>query len=230
MKCPFCHDTDNRVIDSRLSKDSNMIRRRRECSHCNRRFTTYERVEEMMPLVIKKDGRRESYDRIKIINGLKRACEKRPVSINTIETIADRIERNLQERGEKEIPSSAIGEALMRELHDTDQVAYVRFASVYRSFKDINEFMVELEELIKERKSAPVKNSPQPRRGGSRSTRTHNVQRGDWPRAIASNRSRLMVVSVMPGHLGGLGVLAEERHALLGVEVGFTRGPSRRRR
>jgi transcriptional repressor NrdR len=152
MKCPFCHETENRVIDSRLSKDSNMIRRRRECSQCSRRFTTYERVEEMMPLVVKKDGRRETYERIKIINGLKRACEKRPVSINTIEAIADRIERNLQERGEKEIPSSVIGEATMRELHDTDEVAYVRFASVYRSFKDINEFMVELEELLKERK------------------------------------------------------------------------------
>ncbi|MCE3239519.1 MAG: transcriptional regulator NrdR [Deltaproteobacteria bacterium] len=152
MKCPFCHETENRVIDSRLSKDSNMIRRRRECSKCSRRFTTYERVEEMMPLVVKKDGRRETYERIKIINGLKRACEKRPVSINTIEAIADRIERSLQERGEKEILSSVIGEATMRELHDTDEVAYVRFASVYRSFKDINEFMVELEELLKERK------------------------------------------------------------------------------
>ena len=140
MKCPFCHETDNRVIDSRLSKDSNMIRRRRECSKCNRRFTTYERVEEMMPMVVKKDGRRESYDRMKIINGLKRACEKRPVSINTIESIADRIERSLQERGEKEIPSSVIGEATMRELHRTDEVAYVRFASVYRSFKNINAF------------------------------------------------------------------------------------------
>jgi transcriptional repressor NrdR len=156
MKCPFCHETENRVIDSRLSKDSNMIRRRRECERCSRRFTTYERVEEMMPLVVKKDGRRESYDRIKIINGLKRACEKRPVSINTIETITDRIERALQERGEKEIPSSVIGETLMRELHDTDPVAYVRFASVYRSFKDISEFMVELEELLKERKGGPA--------------------------------------------------------------------------
>ena len=155
MKCPFCHQTQNRVIDSRLSKDSNMIRRRRECESCSRRFTTYERVEEMMPLVVKKDGRRETYDRLKIINGLKRACEKRPVSINTIEAIADRIERSLQERGEKEIASSVIGETLMRELHDTDPVAYVRFASVYRSFKDINEFMVELEELLKERKGAP---------------------------------------------------------------------------
>ena len=109
-----------------------------------------------MPLVVKKDGRREAYDRGKIVNGLKRACEKRPVSINTIEAIADRIERTLQERGEKETHSSVIGEAAMRELHDIDQVAYVRFASVYRSFKDINEFMVELEELIKERKSMPA--------------------------------------------------------------------------
>ncbi len=141
-----------------------MIRRRRECERCTRRFTTYERVEEMMPLVVKKDGRREAYDRIKIVNGLKRACEKRPVSINTIETIADRIERTLQERGEKEIPSSVIGEALMRELHDTDPVAYVRFASVYRSFKDIGEFMVELEELIKERKGLPLAKTAEPGR------------------------------------------------------------------
>lgn len=157
MKCPFCHETENRVIDSRLSKDADMVRRRRECLKCGRRFTTYERVEETMPLVIKKDGRRESYDRIKVISGLKRACEKRPVSINTIEAVADRIERGLQERGEKEIPSSVIGESAMRELHDIDQVAYVRFASVYRSFKDINEFMVELEELLKERKGLPAK-------------------------------------------------------------------------
>jgi transcriptional repressor NrdR len=163
MKCPFCHETDNRVIDSRLSKDSNMIRRRRECSKCSRRFTTYERIEEMMPLVIKKDGRRETYDRQKIINGLTRACEKRPVSINTIEAIADRIERSIQERGEKEIPSSVIGEATMRELHELDPVAYVRFASVYRSFKDISEFMVELEELIKERKGGSTGRMAVPR-------------------------------------------------------------------
>jgi len=166
MKCPFCHETDNKVIDSRLSKDGNMVRRRRECLKCARRFTTYERVEETMPLVVKKDGRRENYDRIKIVNGLKRACEKRPVSINTIEAIADRIERGLQERGDKEIASSVIGEAAMRELHDIDQVAYVRFASVYRSFKDINEFMVELEELLKERKGVP-------RQGGQRQKRGH---------------------------------------------------------
>lgn len=140
-----------------------MIRRRRECERCNRRFTTYERVEEMMPLVVKKDGRRESYDRLKIINGLKRACEKRPVSSDAIEMITDRIERTIQERGEKEIASSVIGEALMRELHATDPVAYVRFASVYRSFKDISEFMVELEELLKERKGIPLAKAAGPR-------------------------------------------------------------------
>jgi transcriptional repressor NrdR len=117
----------------------------------------------MMPLVIKKDGRRETYDRQKIINGLTRACEKRPVSINTIEAIADRIERSIQERGEKEIPSSVIGEATMRELHELDPVAYVRFASVYRSFKDISEFMVELEELIKERKGGSTGRMAVPR-------------------------------------------------------------------
>lgn len=133
-----------------------MVRRRRECLKCTRRFTTYERVEETMPLVVKKDGRRETYTRLKIVNGLKRACEKRPVSINTIEAITDRIERGLQERGEKEIQSAIVGEAAMRELHGIDQVAYVRFASVYRSFKDIGEFMVELEDLLKERKSMGV--------------------------------------------------------------------------
>jgi transcriptional repressor NrdR len=169
MKCPFCHETDNKVIDSRLSKDANMVRRRRECLKCARRFTTYERVEETMPLVVKKDGRRESYDRIKIVNGLKRACEKRPVSINVIEAIADRIERGLQERGDKEVPSSFIGETAMRELHDTDEVAYVRFASVYRSFKDINEFMVELEELLKERKGLTARQMAQKQKKGHES-------------------------------------------------------------
>ncbi len=151
MKCPFCADLENRVIDSRLSKDGAVIRRRRECDRCQRRFTTYERVEEMLPLVVKKDGGREEFDRGKIIAGLKKACEKRPVSIATIEEIADRIERGLQERGEKEVPSSVLGEAVMRELHKLDQVAYVRFASVYRSFKDAGEFMRELQDLIQER-------------------------------------------------------------------------------
>jgi transcriptional repressor NrdR len=152
MKCPFCRDLENRVIDSRLTNDGDAIRRRRECFHCKRRFTTYERIEEMLPMVVKKDGRRELFDRQKIVSGLKKACEKRPVSISAIEQTADRIEQALQERGEKEVPSSVIGEAVMRELHELDKVAYVRFASVYRSFKDVSEFMHELEELIEERR------------------------------------------------------------------------------
>jgi transcriptional repressor NrdR len=152
MKCPFCRDLENRVIDSRLTNDGDAIRRRRECFHCKRRFTTYERIEEMLPMVVKKDGRRELFDRQKIISGLKKACEKRPVSIAAIEQTADRIEQALQERGDKEVPSSVIGEAVMRELHQLDKVAYVRFASVYRSFKDVSEFMHELEELIEERR------------------------------------------------------------------------------
>jgi transcriptional repressor NrdR len=155
VKCPFCRDLENKVIDSRLSKEGDVIRRRRECLQCTRRFTTYERAEEALPLVVKKDGRREPFDRMKIVAGLKRACEKRPVGIEAIESVVDRIERGLQERGEKELPSSAIGEALMRELHGLDKVAYVRFASVYRSFEDIGEFMEELEALLKERRGDP---------------------------------------------------------------------------
>lgn len=152
MKCPFCRDLENKVIDSRLSKEGDVIRRRRECLQCTRRFTTYERAEEAFPLIVKKDGRREPFDRMKIVAGLKRACEKRPVGIEAIEAVVDRIERSLQERGEKELPSSTIGEALMRELHGLDKVAYVRFASVYRSFEDIGEFMEELQTLLKERR------------------------------------------------------------------------------
>ncbi len=155
MKCPFCSDLDNRVVDSRLTQDNDVIRRRRECGRCKRRFTTYERVEEVLPMVVKKDGRREVFDRMKIVAGLRRACEKRPISIDTIEQLTEAVERGLQERGEKEIPSSAIGEMVMRELHKLDKVAYVRFASVYRSFKDVGEFMRELEDLIKERRKQP---------------------------------------------------------------------------
>jgi transcriptional repressor NrdR len=153
MKCPFCTLVDNRVIDSRLSKDKRVIRRRRECLECGRRFTTYERVEENLPLVIKKDGRREQFDRNKILIGVKKACEKRPISIDTIEKIADRIEQFLQDKAENEVYSSEIGEEVMKELYNLDQVAYVRFASVYREFKDINAFMNELKELLKEDKS-----------------------------------------------------------------------------
>src|ERR1035437_2014678 len=164
MKCPFCRDLETRVIDSRLGKDGDVIRRRRECLQCKRRFTTYERVEEMLPMVVKKDGRRELFDRQKIISGLKKACEKRPISIAAIEETADRIEQALQERGEKEVPSSAIGEAVMRELHTLDKVAYVRFASVYRSFKDVGEFMRELEELIEERRGTSGRKARRPSR------------------------------------------------------------------
>jgi transcriptional repressor NrdR len=155
MRCPYCRDLENRVVDSRLGKDGDAIRRRRHCEHCGRRFTTYERVEEALPMVVKKDGRREPFDRGKIVNGLKRACEKRPVSIDTIEALADTIERTLQERGDKEVTSRDVGEMVMRALHELDPVAYVRFASVYRSFRDVHEFMRELEELIAKRHGAP---------------------------------------------------------------------------
>jgi transcriptional repressor NrdR len=148
MKCPFCGFADTKVIDSRLGREGNNIRRRRECVDCERRFTTYERVEETLPLVVKKDGRREPFDRLKIISGMQRACEKRPVSIATVEKLVDRLEVTLQESGEKEIEASRIGKAVMEALHDIDEVAYVRFASVYRQFKDINEFMSELKEIL----------------------------------------------------------------------------------
>lgn len=149
MKCPFCGHPDSKVVDSRPDKGGATIRRRRECESCAKRFTTHERVEEMLPLICKKDGRREPFDRLKVVAGIKKACEKRPVSIEEIERMADRLEARLQESGEREIPSSQVGEWIMKELHDTDEVAYVRFASVYRSFKDISEFMDELQELLK---------------------------------------------------------------------------------
>lgn len=148
MKCPFCGFVDTRVVDSRLGREGNSIRRRRECIECVRRFTTYERVEEMLPLVIKKDGRREHFDRSKIIAGMQRACEKRPVSIATIEKNVDALELRFQEAGEREVESSRIGEAVMEALREMDEVAYVRFASVYRQFKDINEFMSELKGIL----------------------------------------------------------------------------------
>jgi transcriptional repressor NrdR len=154
VKCPGCRDLNNRVIDSRLGKDGDVIRRRRECERCSRRFTTYERVEEFLPAVVKKDGRREPFDRAKILAGLTKACEKRPVSVAAIEAVADRIERTVADRGEKEVASAVIGEAVVQALRELDTVAYVRFASVYRSFQDIDEFVEELEGLIKERRIA----------------------------------------------------------------------------
>jgi transcriptional repressor NrdR len=152
MKCPGCGFKENKVVDSRLTKESDVIRRRRECFECGRRFTTYEKIEEHLPFVIKKDGRREPFDREKILTGIKKACEKRPISLTTMEELISRIEKSLLEIGDKEIPSGIIGEKIMRELHELDEVAYVRFASVYRQFRDINEFMSELKELLDEKK------------------------------------------------------------------------------
>ena len=152
MQCPFCQSPNSSVIDSRDSGDGEAIRRRRECESCQKRFTTYERVEELLPLVIKKDGRREAFSRQKLVMGLQKACEKRPISREKIEEMVDRIEQGLQEMGEKEIISKEIGKRLMKELHQLDQVAYVRFASVYREFKDVNQFMDELKGLLKEPK------------------------------------------------------------------------------
>jgi transcriptional repressor NrdR len=149
VRCPFCNHVEDKVVDSRLSKEGDVIRRRRECISCERRFTTYERVEGNFPMVIKKDGRRETFERQKILQGLKKACEKRPVSMTTLEEAVTQIEKKIQEMGESEIPSNIIGEEVMRKLHDLDPVAYVRFASVYREFKDINEFMSELKDLLK---------------------------------------------------------------------------------
>jgi transcriptional repressor NrdR len=144
MKCPFCAHGENKVIDSRISKDGDAIRRRRECLGCGKRFTTYEFVEEVLPMVVKKDGRREPFDRTKIRAGIKKACEKRPISTDTIEALVDNVQRACQEFQGKEIPSSVIGEKIMRELQTLDGVAYVRFASVYRQFRDVSDFLEEL--------------------------------------------------------------------------------------
>jgi transcriptional repressor NrdR len=152
VKCPFCDELEDKVVDSRMAKEGEVIRRRRECLSCKRRYTTYERVEESLPIVVKKDGRREPFDRSKILAGLKKACEKRPISTATIEAVTDRIEKRIQEMGESEIQSRTIGEEVMKELHQLDQVAYVRFASVYREFKDIDQFMDELKALAQQRR------------------------------------------------------------------------------
>lgn len=150
MKCPYCSHEEDKVVETRSSKDGDVTRRRRECLKCAGRFTTHEFIEESLPTVIKKDNRREPFDRIKILNGIKKACEKRPVSMNTIEEMIRRIERTLQEKyeKEKEIKSSLIGELIMLELHMIDEIAYIRFASVYRQFKDVNEFKEELDTLL----------------------------------------------------------------------------------
>ena len=151
MKCPYCGQLDSRVIDSRISKDNTITRRRRACSSCQRRFTTYERIELMLPMLIKKDGRREPWDRGKIVAGLEKACEKLAVSMADIDAFVDAIEQKLQDYGGKEIATSQVGEWVMEALPALNEVAYVRFASVYRQFKDVNEFMEELKLFLGER-------------------------------------------------------------------------------
>jgi len=149
MRCPFCSFGESKVIDSRAAEEGSSIRRRRECLQCTRRFTTYEVIEESPLMVIKKDGRRELFDRTKLLNGLLRACEKRPIHLNVVETIVDKVEKELRNLMEREVSSRTIGETVMRHLKEIDQVAYVRFASVYRQFADLQNFMQELEALMK---------------------------------------------------------------------------------
>jgi transcriptional repressor NrdR len=148
MKCPFCGHAENKVIDSRISKDGKAVRRRRECLNCSKRFTTYEYVEDVLPMVVKKDGRREQFDRQKILNGIKKACEKRPISMESIDKLVENVEQACQEMQVEEISSTVIGEKIMNELKTFDGVAYVRFASVYRQFRDVGEFMSELKDLL----------------------------------------------------------------------------------
>ncbi|NBG88526.1 transcriptional regulator NrdR [Isachenkonia alkalipeptolytica] len=150
MNCPFCSHEESKVVDSRPTEEGQAIRRRRECSSCKKRFTTYEKIEELPLIVIKKGGTRESYNRSKVMNGIIRSCEKRPVSLQDIEKIVDDIEKTLYNSMEKEISTNFIGELVMDKLKKTDEVAYVRFASVYREFKDISTFMEELNKLIKD--------------------------------------------------------------------------------
>ncbi|HOJ33254.1 MAG TPA: transcriptional regulator NrdR [Candidatus Hydrogenedentes bacterium] len=148
MRCPFCGHLESKVVDSRSSKEGDSIRRRRECMKCARRYTTYERIEEVAQMVIKKDGRREPFDRWKIKSGILKACEKRPVSLEMVESLIDDVERSLFNSSEHEVPTQAIGQAVMERLKELDEVAYVRFASVYRQFRDLNEFMNELKDLL----------------------------------------------------------------------------------
>ncbi len=147
MKCPYCGILDNKVIDSRLSQGGEATRRRRECEGCGRRYTTYERVEQVLPMVVKRDGRRQPFDRLKVLAGLRRAVVKLPVPMEALERLVDQLERDVAESGDKEVPSAAIGERVLEGLRDLDPVAYVRFASVYRQFKDVQEFVSELSRL-----------------------------------------------------------------------------------
>ena len=151
MKCPFCACCNSKVVDSRPTEEGSIIRRRRECNSCGKRFTTYEKVEEIPLMIVKKDGNRESYDRNKVINGIVKACEKSPVSLNEIEDLVDDVEKDLYSLMDKEVSSNYVGEVIMEKLKEVDEVSYVRFASVYRQFADINTFKEELEKLLKEK-------------------------------------------------------------------------------
>ena len=148
MKCPFCSHLEDKVVDSRESKEGEVIRRRRECLGCGKRFTSYERIDQIPHLVVKKDGRRERFDREKVMAGLLKACEKRPVPVKTLELICDRVEAMVQESPDREVPTTAVGEFLMERLRELDKVAFVRFASVYREFKDVDQFMSALKGLL----------------------------------------------------------------------------------
>lgn len=153
MKCPYCSHAEDKVVDSRESREGDVIRRRRECLSCGKRFTSYERIDQIPHLVVKKDGRRERFDRTKVLAGLMKACEKRPVPIKTLEEIAERVEAMVQESPDREVPSTQVGEYLMESLRKLDKVAFVRFASVYREFKDVDQFMATLKGLLENQKA-----------------------------------------------------------------------------
>ncbi len=153
MKCPYCAHAEDKVVDSRESREGDVIRRRRECLSCGKRFTSYERIDQIPHLVVKKDGGRERFDRNKVLSGLMKACEKRPVPVKTLEEIAERVEQMVQENPDREVPSTQIGEYLMESLRKLDKVAFVRFASVYRDFKDVDQFMATLKGLLETQKA-----------------------------------------------------------------------------
>ena len=155
MRCPFCAHIEDKVVDSRESKDGDSIRRRRECLSCGRRFTSYERIDEIPYMVVKKGGRREIFDRTKILSGLLRACEKRPISVGQLESIVDEVEKTVQDSTDRELATNEIGKVIMRRLKSLDKVAYVRFASVYLEFEDVSEFMTELKDLVRSRAEKP---------------------------------------------------------------------------
>jgi transcriptional repressor NrdR len=162
MRCPFCKNENSKVVDSRPARNGRAIRRRRECLRCGERFTTYEQVEEIQPMVVKKDGRREPFERRKVIEGILKACEKRPISVNRVEAFVDELEKDIQEKGATEIDSKEIGEQVMSRLRQWDDVAYARFASVYKQFKDLKEFMAQLQELLAKESPVSRNTSPHP--------------------------------------------------------------------